>query len=61
MSARLVFGGSAKTLGFGGAFLMVSGGDRAVTTGVLVFLPAGSTVVAVDPADVRRGSRVGIS
>ena len=61
MSAGLIFGGAAKTLGFGGAFLMA--GDRAgsVATGVLAVIPAGPIVVAFDPADARRGSRVGIA
>ena len=48
-------------LGFGGAFLMASGGAGAVATGVLAGIPAGPIVVAFDPADIRQGSRVGIS
>ena len=61
MSAGLIIGGAAKTLGFGGAFLMA--GDRAgsVATGVLAYIPAGPTVVAFGPADLWRGSRVGMS
>ena len=61
MSYELVFGGAAETLGFGGAFMMSSGGAGSVATGVLAGIPAGPTVVAFGPADLRRGSRVGIS
>ena len=48
-------------LGFAGAFLMANGGAGAVATGVLAGIPAGPIVVAFDPADARRGSRVGIA
>ena len=61
MSAGLIFGGAAETLGFCGAFLMDSGGDGEVATGVLASIPTGTTVVLFDPSDGRRGSRVGIS
>ena len=61
MLAGLVFGGAAKTLVFGGAFLMASGGAGEVATGVLAGISSGPTIVAVDPADVRRGSWVGIA
>ena len=55
------FFGSAKTLGFGGAFLMASGRSGAFAAGVLAGIPAGPTVVTFDPADVRLGSRVGVA
>ena len=48
-SAGLIFGGSAKTLRFGGVFVMASGGSGAVATGVLAGIPAGPTVVTFDP------------
>ena len=61
MPAGLIFGGAVETLGFGGAFLMASGGGGAVATGVLAGIPAGPTEVTFDPDDVGRGSRVGIA
>ena len=61
MSAGLIFGGSAETLGFGGAFLMASGRAGTVTTGALAGIPEGPTVVAFYPANVRRGIQVGIA
>ena len=61
MSYGLIFSGAAETLGFGGAFLMASGRDGAVTTVVLAGIPVGSTVVAFEPAGIRRGRRVGIA
>ena len=61
MSDELIFGGAPETLGFGGAFLVAIGGAGAVTTGVLADIPASPKVVEFDPADVRRGIRVGIS
>ena len=61
MSAGLSFGGAAETIGFGGAFLMVSGRVVEVATGVLAGILAGTTVVEFDPANIRQGSRVGIS
>ena len=61
LSAGLIFGGAAETLGSGGAFLVDSGGAGAVATGVFAVISAGPTVVAFDPADVRQGSPVGIS
>ena len=41
--------------------MMASGRDGAVATGVLAGIPAGPIVVAVDPADIRQGSRVGFA
>ena len=61
LSAGLIFGGSAETLGVGGAFLMASGEAGAVATGVFAGIPAGPTLVAFDPSDVRQGSRVVIA
>ena len=61
MPAGLIFGGAVETLGFGGAFLMASGGGGAVATGVLAGVPAGPTVVTFGPADLRRGIRFGVS
>ena len=51
-SAGLIFGGSVKTLRFGGAFLMASDGAGAVATRVLACIPAGPTVVGFGPADL---------
>ena len=40
---------------------MVSGRVVEVATGVLAGILAGTTVVEFDPANIRQGSRVGIS
>ena len=52
----MIFCVAAEMFGFGGAFLMASGRAGAVPTGVLEVIPAGPTIVAFDPADVKRGS-----
>ena len=61
MSAGLIFGGDAETLGFDCAFLMASIGDGEVATGVLADIPVGPTVVDFDPSDVKQGSWIEIS
>ena len=60
MSAGMIFGGVAKTIGLGGAFMMASDGSGAVATGVLAGIPTGPKVAAFGPAELRCGSRVGI-
>ena len=57
----LILGGSAETLGSGGAFLVAGGRDGEVATGVLVGIPACPTVATFGPADLWRGIQVGIS
>ena len=54
----MILGGSDKTLGSGGAFLMAGGGAGSVATGMITGIPARPTVVAFVPADLWRGRRV---
>ena len=61
MSAGLIFAGAAETIGFVGVFLMASGRAGEVVPGVIAGIPAGPTEVAFGPANLRRGSQVGIS
>ena len=57
----MVLGGSAETLGSGGAFLMSGDGAGAVATRVLAGIPACPTVVTFGPADLWCGHRVWVS
>ena len=61
MSAGLILGGAAETLGSGGAFMMAGGRVGAVATGVLAGVPACPIVVTFYPSDLWLGSLFGIS
>ena len=54
LSAGMILGGAAETLGSGGAFLMASGGSGAVMTGMFAGIPACPTVVSFGPSDLWR-------